>query len=302
MTAPGGEALSVLVRSRAELAEAVDRRRGDVALVMTMGALHAGHAALIREARRAAATVVVSVFVNPLQFGPAEDYDRYPRELDADLALCAEEEADVVFAPPVDGVYPAGPPMVRLDPGPIAGTHEGALRPNLWSGVLTVVTTFFHLVRPDVAVFGEKDAQQLALVRRMVTDLSFPVRIVGVPTVREPDGLAMSSRNTCLSPAERITARSLPRALDAARHHATTVADALAAATNVLDAASRLTPPLHVRSLTVVDADIFAPVPADFLGTAVMGVVARVGGTHLVDHMPIAIGDAGQHDRLTLPR
>lgn len=282
--------MSVLVRTRAELAEAVDRERGEVALVMTMGALHAGHAALVREARRTAATVVVSIFVNPLQFGPAEDYGRYPRELDADLEVCAAEAADVVFAPAVDEVYPGGEPVVRVDPGPMGSTHEGALRPDLWSGVLTVVTKFFHLVHPDVAVFGEKDAQQLALVRRMVADLDFPVRIVGVPTVREPDGLAMSSRNTYLSPAERITARSLSHALHAARRHRNTVADTLAAATEVLEAASHLDPPLHVRSLTVVDAETFATAPDDFRGTAVLGLIASVGNTNLTDHMTIVIG------------
>jgi pantoate--beta-alanine ligase len=269
----------------------VDRSRGAVALVMTMGALHAGHAALIREARRAAATVVVSIFVNPLQFGPAEDYDRYPRELDADLSLCGAEGADVVFAPTVDEVYPGGEPMVRLDPGPIANTHEGALRPDLFAGILTVVTKFLHLVRPDVAVFGEKDAQQLALVRRMVADLSFPVRIVGVATVREPDGLAMSSRNTYLSPAERVTARSLSRALYAAQRHPATVADTLSAAREVLEAASQLDPPLHVRSLTVVEAETFATAPEDYRGTAVIGVMAKVGDTHLIDHMPMVIGE-----------
>lgn len=282
--------MSVLVRSRAELTEVIDRSRGDVALVMTMGALHAGHAALIREARRAAATVVVSIFVNPLQFGPAEDYDRYPRELDADLSLCTTENADVVFAPTVAEVYPDGEPLVRLDPGPMASTHEGALRPDLYPGILTVVTKFFHLVRPEVAIFGEKDAQQLALVRRMVTDLSFPVRIVGVPTVREPGGLAMSSRNTYLSPAERITAQSLSRALYAARRRTDTVAATLAAATEVLEAASLLDPPLDVRSLTVVDAETFAIAPDDFRGPAVLGVIARVGDTQLIDHMPVVIG------------
>jgi len=262
-----------------------------VALVMTMGALHAGHAALIRAARREATTVVVSIFVNPLQFGAAEDFDRYPRELDLDLELCAAEGADVVFAPAAEEVYPAGEPMVRLDPGPIAGTHEGALRPDLFPGILTVVTKFFHLVRPDVALFGEKDAQQLALVRRMVADLNFPLRIVGVPTVREPDGVAMSSRNAYLSPAERTTARSLSRALYTAQHHRGTTADALAAATGVLEAAVLLDPPLHVKSLTIVEADTFSPAAGDFRGDGVMGVIARVGDTHLVDHMPIVIGE-----------
>ncbi|MCS7477955.1 pantoate--beta-alanine ligase [Umezawaea endophytica] len=282
---------SALVRSVAELAEVVDRGRGPVALVMTMGALHAGHAELIRAARREAATVVVSVFVNPLQFGAAEDFDRYPRDLDDDLELCSAEEADVVFAPTADEVYPAGEPMVRLDPGPVARTHEGALRPDLFPGILTVVTKFFHLVRPDVAVFGEKDAQQLALVRRMVADLNFPVRIVGVPTVREPDGVAMSSRNAYLSPAERVTARSLSRALRAARDHRDTTANALAAATGELEAATRLDPPLLVKSLTIVDAETFAVAPEDFRGAAVLGVIARVGDTHLVDHLPVVIGD-----------
>ncbi|MFG1606126.1 pantoate--beta-alanine ligase [Actinoplanes sp. NPDC049265] len=281
----------VLVRTRTELARAVDRSRGAVALVMTMGALHAGHAALIRAARREAATVVVSIFVNPLQFGAGEDYDRYPRELGRDLEVCAAEGADVVFAPAVDEIYPAGEPMVRLNPGPIADTHEGALRPDLFPGILTVVTKFFHVVQPDVAVFGEKDAQQITLVRRMVADLNFPLRIVGVPTVREPDGLAMSSRNVYLAPAERLTARFLPRALYAAQHRRTSVTSALAAASEVLEAAGRVDPPVRLRALTVVDARTFAPAPADFRGDAVIGVIARVGTTHLIDHMPIVIGD-----------
>lgn len=257
---------------------------------MTMGALHAGHAALIRDARRHAASVVVSIFVNPLQFGPAEDFDRYPRTLDTDLDLCSAEGADVVFAPTADEVYPAGEPMIRVDPGSLARTHEGALRPDLYPGILTVVTKFFHIVQPDVAVFGEKDAQQLALVRRMVADLNFPVRIVGVPTVREPNGLAMSSRNTYLSASERVTAQSLSRALYAAQRHPDTVKDALAAATEVLEAAGLLDPPLHLRSLTIMDPETFAPVPDEFRGNAVMGVIARVGETHLIDHLSFVIG------------
>ncbi len=199
---------------------------GRTAVVMTMGALHAGHAALIRAARARVGDeglVTVTVFVNPLQFGAGEDLDRYPRTLEADLELAAEAGADIVLAPPVRDVYPCGEPEVRVTAGPMGGRYEGASRPGHFDGVLTVVAKLLHLTRPDVAFFGEKDAQQLAVIRRMVTDLNFPVRVVGVPTVREPDGLALSSRNRYLAPAERTTALALSRALFAGR-------DALAAA------------------------------------------------------------------------
>ncbi|MEU3963849.1 pantoate--beta-alanine ligase [Streptomyces buecherae] len=193
---------------------------GRTAVVMTMGALHAGHASLIRAARARVGDeglVTVTVFVNPLQFGAGEDLDRYPRTLEADLEIAAEAGADIVLAPPVRDVYPGGEPEVRVTAGPMGERYEGASRPGHFDGVLTVVAKLLHLTRPDVAFFGEKDAQQLAVIRRMVTDLNFPVRVVGVPTVREADGLALSSRNRYLAPAERTTALALSGALFAGR-------------------------------------------------------------------------------------
>ncbi|MER5732974.1 pantoate--beta-alanine ligase, partial [Streptomyces sp. NPDC002138] len=189
-------------------------------VVMTMGALHEGHATLIRTARERAGSagqVVVTVFVNPLQFGANEDLDRYPRTLDADLEIAAAAGADAVFAPAADEVYPGGEPQVRISAGPMGTRLEGATRPGHFDGMLTVVAKLLHLTRPDAALFGQKDAQQLALIRRMVTDLNFPVEVVGVPTVREDDGLALSSRNRYLSGPERRTALALSRALSAGR-------------------------------------------------------------------------------------
>ncbi|KUH37909.1 MULTISPECIES: pantoate--beta-alanine ligase [Streptomyces] len=191
-----------------------------VAVVMTMGALHEGHATLVRTAREHVGPtgfVVVTVFVNPLQFGAGEDLDRYPRTLDADVRIAEEAGADAVFAPSVDEVYPGGEPHVRITAGPMGQRLEGASRPGHFDGMLTVVAKLLHLTRPDVAFFGQKDAQQLALIRRMVRDLDFRVEIVGVPTVREADGLALSSRNRYLSPRDRRTALALSAALFAAR-------------------------------------------------------------------------------------
>ncbi|MFJ6294860.1 pantoate--beta-alanine ligase [Streptomyces griseoviridis] len=195
-------------------------RAGRRAVVMTMGALHEGHATLIRTARDLAGgdgEVVVTVFVNPLQFGAGEDLDRYPRTLDADLEIAERCGADAVFAPSVDEVYPGGAPQVRISAGPMGDRLEGASRPGHFDGVLTVVGKLLHLTRPDAALFGQKDAQQVALVRRMVRDLNFGIDIVAVPTVREPDGLALSSRNRFLSAEERRTALALSRALFAGR-------------------------------------------------------------------------------------
>ncbi|MEU5364656.1 pantoate--beta-alanine ligase [Streptomyces sp. NPDC005925] len=195
-------------------------RAGRRAAVMTMGALHEGHATLVRTARGLAGPdgeVVVTVFVNPLQFGAGEDLDRYPRTLDADIKVAEEAGADVVFAPSLAEVYPGGEPQVRISAGPMGERLEGASRPGHFDGMLTVVAKLLHLTRPDTALYGQKDAQQLALIRRMVRDLNFGVEIVGVPTVREDDGLALSSRNRYLSPRERRTALALSQALFAGR-------------------------------------------------------------------------------------
>ncbi|WP_405895173.1 pantoate--beta-alanine ligase [Streptomyces sp. NBC_00104] len=195
-------------------------RAGRRAVVMTMGALHEGHATLIRAARETVGgtgEVVVTVFVNPLQFGAGEDLDRYPRTLDADVKLADQSGADVVFAPTVDEVYPGGEPEVRITAGPMGERLEGAARPGHFDGMLTVVAKLLHLTRPDVALYGQKDAQQLALIRRMVRDLNFGMDIVGVQTVREDDGLALSSRNRYLSTEERRTALALSQALFAGR-------------------------------------------------------------------------------------
>ncbi|WP_344264902.1 pantoate--beta-alanine ligase, partial [Streptomyces sodiiphilus] len=190
------------------------------AVVMTMGALHQGHAALIRAARERlprGGQLVVTVYVNPLQFGRGEDYGRYPRTLESDARIAERAGADVVFAPGDDTVYPGGRPQVRISAGPAGERLEGASRPGHFDGMLTVVAKLLHLTRPTLAFYGEKDAQQLALIRRMVKDLNFPVEIVGVPTVREEDGLALSSRNRYLSAEERSTALALSRALFTAR-------------------------------------------------------------------------------------
>ncbi|WP_460068273.1 pantoate--beta-alanine ligase [Streptomyces sp. YKOK-I1] len=230
-----------LLRTAAELHARV--RTGRRAVVMTMGALHEGHATLIRTARELAGPdgeVVVTVFVNPLQFGKGEDLDRYPRTLDADLKIAEEAGADAVFAPAVDEVYPGGEPQVRISAGPMGERLEGASRPGHFDGVLTVVAKLLHLTRPDVALYGQKDAQQLALIRRMVRDLDFGIEIVGVPTVREDDGLALSSRNRYLSAPQRRTALALSAALFAGRDRH--------AAQEALRARAREVPATHARA------------------------------------------------------
>ncbi|MEV6589991.1 pantoate--beta-alanine ligase [Streptomyces acidicola] len=256
-------------------------RVGRRAVVMTMGALHEGHATLIRAAREIAGRdgeVVVTVFVNPLQFGAGEDLDRYPRTLDADLKIAEQAGADVVFAPFADEVYPGGEPQVRISAGPMGERLEGVSRPGHFDGVLTVVAKLLHLTRPDVALYGQKDAQQLALIRRMVRDLNFGVEIVGVPTVREEDGLALSSRNRYLSAAERRTALALSQALFAGRDRH--------AAQEALRARAREVPATRARaealsaigeSRAAADAHAVAKaVPATTSGPADVVVAARL--------------------------
>ncbi|WP_235481637.1 pantoate--beta-alanine ligase [Streptomyces roseoverticillatus] len=268
---------------------------GRTAVVMTMGALHEGHATLIRAARERVGRkglVIATVFVNPLQFGAGEDLDRYPRTLDADLKLAEASGADAVFAPSAEEVYPGGEPQVRLTAGPMGERLEGASRPGHFDGMLTVVAKLLHLTRPDLAFFGQKDAQQLALIRRMARDLNFRTEIVGVPTVRETDGLALSSRNRYLSAAERKTALALSRALAAAEQEKATAPAALAAARAVLDEAARLDPPLHLDYAALVDPADFTDVPGDFAGEAVLAVAAKVGTTRLIDNAPLTVGPA----------
>ncbi|HEY1623000.1 MAG TPA: pantoate--beta-alanine ligase [Streptosporangiaceae bacterium] len=278
--------MTELLQTRASLAKIP--RSGTVVLVPTMGALHDGHRALLRAARAVPdACVVVSVFVNPLQFGPGEDLDRYPRTLAADLDMCEAEGTDLVFAPSALEMYPDGQPKVTVNPGLAGQVLEGEFRPGFFGGVLTVVLKLVSLVRPDIAVFGEKDAQQLALIRAMVTDLDLGLSITGVPTVREPDGLAMSSRNRYLSDAERTTALALSGALRAGVSAAANGAEGvLAAAQRVLGAS----PGLSVDYLALVDPSTFAAVTA--AGPAVLAAAARVGTTRLIDNMPLVIGGA----------
>ncbi|MBF6046549.1 pantoate--beta-alanine ligase [Streptomyces sp. NRRL B-1677] len=269
---------------------------GRRAVVMTMGALHEGHATLVREARRLAGPegqVVVTVFVNPLQFGAGEDLDRYPRTLDADIDIAEQAGADVVFAPSVDEVYPGGEPQVRITAGPMGERLEGASRPGHFDGMLTVVAKLLHLTAPDLALFGQKDAQQLALIRRMVRDLNFPVEVVGVETVREGDNLALSSRNRYLSVADRATALEISRALLTAEAAAELGAGPVRrSARVVLDAAAQMEPPLHLDYVALVDPADFTDVPDDYEGEAVLAVAAKVGTTRLIDNVPLTVGPA----------
>jgi len=291
-----GSAAPVLARTRAELAALRGGRAGPVVLVPTMGALHQGHRALLRLAREMSAPdgcVVVSVFVNPLQFGAGEDFGRYPRSLERDLAVCAEEDAAIVFAPSREEMYPHEP-LVTVDPGPVGRLLEGSSRPGFFGGVLTVVLKLFQLAAPDVAVFGEKDAQQLALVRRMTADLDLGVEIAAVPIVRDPDGLAVSSRNAYLSAEERSTALALSRALEAgAGAAAAGPAGVLAAADAVLDKAAAADPPLALDYLALVDPVRFAASGDGHHGAALLLVAARAGATRLIDNTQVML--PGQH-------
>jgi pantoate--beta-alanine ligase len=273
-----------VAESVADLRRLRDALPGPVALVPTMGALHEGHRTLVRAARERAASVVVSVFVNPTQFGPGEDFDRYPRTWDADLAALAEEGADLVFHPEVDDVYPPGALGVTVDPGPLGSVFEGAVRPGHFAGVLTVVAKLFCLVRPDQAFFGEKDYQQLTLIRAMARELALGVEVVGVPTVREDDGMALSSRNRYLAPGQRAAAATISAALRAgAAAGPDGAAAVLAAARAVLDAE----PTLLQDYLELTDTDL-GPAPA--AGPARLLVAARAGTTRLLDNVPVDLG------------
>ncbi len=282
--------MPIVARTRSGLAAARSGLGSPVVLVPTMGALHDGHRELLRRAREIASpngSVVVSVFVNPLQFGAGEDLGRYPRTLNADVLIAAEEGADLVFAPSAAQMYPR-PQLITVDPGPVGRILEGESRAGHFSGVLTVVAKLLGLVRPDVAVFGEKDAQQLALVSRMTADLDLGVRIAAVPTVRDPDGLAISSRNRFLSPPERRTALLLPAALQAGQEAAPYGPDAVRKAAGEVLAAPA-DPPLRLDYLALVDPDTFEEAGDDHAGPARLLVAAGVGSTRLIDNTLLSL-------------
>jgi pantoate--beta-alanine ligase len=271
---------------RSALETPITRR---VAYVATMGALHEGHRSLIKLAKSLGDVVVVSIFVNPLQFGPGEDYARYPRPLEDDLQVCEADGVDIVFVPSVSDLYPAGR-QVTVHAGALGSVLEGHSRPGHFNGVLTVVLKLFNIIRPQVAIFGEKDAQQLACIQRMVIDLNLALEIVGAPIVRETDGLALSSRNIFLTVSERAVARSLSAALEKAATQGS-VPSARAAAYEVLDRAEA-EPCFELDYATIVNPSTFAEVPDDHVGPATFVVAARVGGTRLIDNTTITFAPA----------
>jgi pantoate--beta-alanine ligase len=266
------------IRTNAEMRAYVGE--GTVGLVPTMGAFHAGHHSLIRAARERCDTVVVSLFVNPAQFEEASDLAAYPRDEARDAAEAAELGADVLYAPGVDEVYPPGfTTTVRV--GGLSDVLEGAERgPGHFAGVCTVVTKLFNVVQPDVAFFGQKDAQQVAVLRRMVRDLDLPVELAVLPTVREPDGLALSSRNVLLAPDERRRALALSRALEAARD---TAARGERDATAIAEAARAVMDGVEPEYLALVDPDSFQPITT-VDGRVLVAVAARIGATRLIDN------------------
>ncbi len=271
-----------IARTREELNDA--RGASTVALVPTMGALHDGHVQLLKHARPLGETLIASVFVNPTQFAPGEDFEAYPRTFDADLERCAEAGVDLVFAPAIPTMYPSGVvDAVTVDPGPLGAILEGVVRPTHFRGVLTVVAKLFGLVRPDVAIFGEKDYQQLVLIRQMSRELALGAEIVGCPTVREADGLAMSSRNRYLSVPERRQAAALSAALRAGVAAGPMGADAVLAAAGAVLAHAEIAPDY----LTLTDPELGAAVPGE--GARLL-VAARVGSPRLIDNTALTLG------------
>jgi pantoate--beta-alanine ligase len=259
-----------------------------VGFVPTMGYLHEGHLRLVDRAAERCDLVVMSIFVNPLQFGPKEDFSSYPRDLARDRALAAERGVDALFVPADGAMYPR-PAIVKVNPGSLAAHLCGPWRPGHFEGVATVVAKLFNVVEPDVAVFGRKDAQQAKIITRMVEDLNMAVEIVVAPTTREADGLALSSRNTYLTPAQRSTAVRLSRALDAAhqrfRSGTTAAADVLAVARNVLEE----DPAITIQYVEAVHPDTLAPVTT-VAGDTIVAMACVVGKTRLIDNIVLGAG------------
>ena len=269
---------------------ATRRSAGPLGLVPTMGALHDGHASLIRQARAECSTVVVSIFVNPIQFDRPEDLERYPRSLDVDVALCASLGVDFVFAPSVAEMYPV-PLECRVEVGRLADHLCGKFRPGHFSGVATVVLKLFEIVQQDRAYFGEKDAQQLAVIRRLVSDVNIPTTIIGVPTVREPDGLALSSRNQRLDSRERQLALALVRALQQVK---AAIAAGVSGVADLKQLAARQIPPdpsLRLEYFELVDPVDFQPVQR-VDGPVVAAGALWVGATRLIDNMRCVPGES----------
>ena len=274
-----------VVRSIAEWRAWLGDVRRPLGFVPTMGALHAGHGRLIDEARAASATVAVSIFVNPTQFNQGEDFVRYPRPLAADLAFCENRGVDAVFAPPVEEMYPA-PQAIFIEAGPIGEPMEGRFRPGHFRGVATVVLKLFNIVQPERAWFGEKDAQQLAVIRQLVHDLNVPVEIMSVATVREPDGLALSSRNQRLDPRERAIAPVLYQALRAAADAAGRGEKDVAAIRQQALAVLRNEPAIRVEYLEVASDSNMTPV-SHIDGPVRVLAAVRIGSTRLIDNLII---------------
>jgi pantoate--beta-alanine ligase len=277
----------IVVSSRAEARAEVARLHAggqSLALVPTMGALHDGHLSLVERASELAGRVMMSIFVNPLQFGPGEDLERYPRDLERDVALVAEHGADLVFAPPTTEVYPVGDMPVTVAPGPMGDLLCGRYRPGHFQGVLTVVARLFDLLSPDVAVFGQKDFQQAVLIRRMARDLEMGVRIEVAPIIREEDGLAMSSRNAYLSPDERSEAAGIHLGLQRAGqlfNQGESRAEALISEVRDMVDARTL---LHAQYVEIVDPEMLEPVDPVVSGSVIM-VAAHCGSTRLIDNL-----------------
>jgi pantoate--beta-alanine ligase len=273
------------LRSWTRSQRAAGRRIG---FVPTMGYLHEGHLSLVDEAHRRADVVIMSIFVNPLQFAPTEDLARYPRDLPRDRALAAGRGVDALFVPTIDAMYPQGA-EIRVTPGASAERWEGAARPGHFVGVLTVVAKLFHLVEPDVACFGRKDVQQLTLIRQMVRDLDWPLEIVSVPTVREPDGLALSSRNAYLDPQARARATVLSRALDAAHRAWRAGENRAAVIEDRMRRELRSEPEVAVEYIAIAEPTTLAPV-ATVGPETVVAIAARVAGTRLIDNIELGKG------------
>lgn len=276
----------LVVRTARELKQAL--AGSTVALVPTMGALHEGHVQLMKHARPLAEKLVVSIFVNPTQFAPGEDFDSYPRTFEADLERCDEASVDVVFAPTVDVMYPAGvASTVSVDAGPLGQILEGAARPTHFRGVLTVVSKLFGLVRPDIAVFGEKDYQQLTLIRLMAQELCLDIEVVGCPTVREADGLALSSRNRYLTDTERTQSAAISAALRAGVAAGPGGAEAVLAAAHGVLAAANIDPDY----LVLTSPDLGEAVPGE---ESRLLVAARVGKPRLLDNIAVTLGEGSR--------